>query len=80
MSKQTKNIRIKQWNINLDHDYMATKNKGMSFTSFKVFVKKEHPDLVEKHRIKSFLNKDLSPRKIVAWDSLVEECILLNII
>ena len=71
-------IRVKNWNVNLDIAKMSNRTRLASFSSFKLYMKKNYPEIIEKHRLKSKLVKSkgkLKILKIVAWDSVLEQAI-----
>ena len=66
-------IRIGKWSIHLNLDLLATEDRHMKFSEFKEQAIKDHPDIVEKYRLKSSLGPGAKITKNVAWDSVVEE-------
>ena len=76
-------IRVKDWNVNLDIDKMSNKKSLANFSSFKKYMKTKHPNIIEKHRLKSRLitsQDNIKIEKIIAWDSVLEDAINKNII
>ena len=72
-------IRIGEWTIDLDLDLLSNGKKVIGLTKFKEDMVEKYPDLVEKYRLSSKLIR-MRIVKMVAWDSVVNEAIKLNIL